>query len=99
MTGDNTDDGKPSRFKRRSYLLTRITFNLSRGYYKFVYHLIRDKCAAINELPNSTNWLQLDTSNINKDFLEGKTALILCSYLKESDVRISMARMLIGINI
>jgi hypothetical protein len=95
MTGDNANVEKPSRYKRRSYLLTRITFSLSRGYYKFVYHLIKDKRAAINELPNSTNWLQLDTSNVNKDFLEGKTALILCSYLKESDVRISMARMLI----
>ena len=93
MTGDELAQG--SRLKRRSYLLSRITFSLSRGYYNFVYHLIKDKCASVNELPSANNWLSLETSKINKEFLDGKSALILCAYLKESDVRISMARMLI----
>ena len=76
----------------RQTLLSKITFNLSRGHFSFVYELLKSKQANnmvsmkevnANELvAGSEVWLQLETSQQNKKFLNGKTPLILSSYIK-----------------
>jgi hypothetical protein len=76
----------------RRILLSKITFNISRGHFSFVYEMLRSKSennqiigvkAEANELvANSQMWLQLETNQQNRKFLNGKTPLILCSYIK-----------------
>ena len=76
----------------RQILLSKVTFNISRGHFSFVYEMLRSKSennqiigikANANELVvNSQMWLQLETNQQNKKFLNGKTPLILCSYIK-----------------
>ena len=76
----------------RQTLLSKITFNLSRGHFSFVYELLKSKQANnmvsmkefnANELvAGSEVWLQLETSQQNRKFLNGKTPLILSSYIK-----------------
>ena len=79
----------------RQILLSKITFNISRGHFAFVYEMLRSKSennqtigvkANANELvANSQMWLSLETNQQNKKFLNGKTPLILCSYIKENE--------------
>ena len=81
----------------RQILLSKISFNISRGHFSFVYEMLKSKlrndCKSNkiidvkeinpNELVSDTNvWLQLETSQQNRKFLNGKTPLILCSYIK-----------------
>jgi hypothetical protein len=76
----------------RRILLSKMTFNISRGHFSFVYEMLRSKSennqtigvqAEANELvANSQMWLQLETNQQNRKFLNGKTPLILCSYIK-----------------
>ena len=74
----------------RQILLSKITFNISRGHFSFVHEMLKSHLenevahyVNPNELVSDTNvWLQLESSQQNKKFLIGKTPLILCSYIK-----------------
>jgi hypothetical protein len=89
----------------RSILLSKLTFNLSKGHYSFVYELLKTKSehkqnigveANANEIAsNSQMWLQLETNKLNKKFLNGKTPLILCSYIKENEWCLTLTRLLL----
>ncbi len=89
----------------RSLLFSKLTFNLSKGHFLFVSELLKTKsenqqCIGIeanaNEIAtNSQMWLQLETNKLNKQFLNGKTPLIICSYIKETDWCMSLTRLLI----
>ena len=71
----------------------------------FVTELLKTKsenqqCIGIeanaNEIAtNSQMWLQLETNKLNKKFLNGKTPLIICSYIKENDWCMSLTRLLL----
>jgi hypothetical protein len=89
----------------RSLLFSKLTFNLSKGHYMFVTELLKTKsenqqCIGVeanaNEIAsNSQMWLQLETNKLNKKFLNGKTPLIICSYIKENDWCMSLTRLLL----
>ena len=89
----------------RSVLLSKLTFNISRGHYNFVCELLKNKAEnkqrikletdANQILTNQKLWLQLETNKLNKKFLQGKTPLILCSYIKETEWAMPIARLLI----
>jgi ankyrin repeat protein len=89
----------------RSVLLSKLTFNISRGHYSFVCELLKNKAETkqrinldpdANEIiTNQKLWLQLETNNLNKKFLHGKTPLILCCYVKETDWAMTISRLLI----
>jgi len=88
----------------RSVLFSKLTFNLSKGHYLFAYELLKTNSenkqligveANANELvTNQQLWLQFETNQINKKFLNGKTPLIICSYIKENDWCITLTRVL-----
>ena len=92
------------RFK----LLSKLTFNIFRGHYNFVYELLKSKLDEkqrfiINFNPNEQtsipkgkhpkNWLQFESIS-NQNFLNGKTPLILCNYIHEK-WGVTLTRMLI----
>lgn len=92
------------RFK----LLSKLTFNIFKGHYNFVYELLKSKLDEqkrfiINFNPNEQttisknklvkNWLQLESIS-NQKFLNGKTPLILCNYT-EDKWAVTLTRMLI----
>lgn len=80
----------------RFQLLSKLTFNLVKGHFSFVYELLRSKLEATNRFhidpnPNEQadikktlikNWLQLESPN-NRKFLNGKTPLIICTYITD----------------
>jgi hypothetical protein len=88
----------------RSVLFSKLTFNLSKGHYLFAYELLKTNSenkqligveANANELvSNQQLWLQFETNQINKKFLNGKTPLIICSYIKENDWCMTLTRLL-----
>lgn len=92
----------------RFSLLSKLTFNLSKGHFDFVYELLKSKLeknkifiieADSNEqaispaAPHIKNWLQLETIAQQK-FLNGKTPLILCNFI-EDKWSVTLTRMLI----
>jgi hypothetical protein len=89
----------------RSVLLSKLTFNLSRGHYNFVCELLKNKAETkqridlepnANEIiTNQKQWLQLETNKLNKKFLHGKSPLIVCCYIKETDWALTISRLLI----
>ena len=87
----------------QSILLTKLSFNLIKGHYNFVYELLRQKCENFSTIGIEANssegvtnqklWVQFETNKQNKKFLHGKTPLILCAYIKENDWATFLARM------
>jgi hypothetical protein len=103
--GGGSSTGVGSQFTR-SVLLSKLAFNLSRGHYSFVCELLRTKSEtkqritlepdAANEIvTNQKLWLQFETNKLNQKFLQGKTPLILCAYIKETEWALSISRLLI----
>lgn len=96
---------QPNAHFTRSVLLSKLTFNLSRGHYNFVCELLKNKAENkqqimldpdANEIvTNQKLWLQLETNKLNKQFLCGKTPLILSCYLKESEWAVTISQLLI----
>ncbi|CAF0987521.1 unnamed protein product [Brachionus calyciflorus] len=87
---------------RRSDLLLKLSFNLSKGHYNFVSELLKSKLEKqnfdfeidVDETIKVEN-LQFETNRSHKKFLFGKTPLILCTYLKENEWAINLSRLLI----
>lgn len=89
----------------RSVLLSKLTFNLSKGHYGFVAELLKNKLENkqkvsfeinVNEMAsNEQIWLQLESNQMNRKFLNGKSPLILCCYIKENEWAMSLCRLLI----
>jgi hypothetical protein len=88
-----------------SFLLSKLTFNLSKGHYYFVYEILKTKIEKLQIMgieadPNeqaSLNqpWLQAEKDQMSRKFLNGKSCLILCCYIKELEWSITLARLLI----
>jgi hypothetical protein len=93
----------------RFSLLSKLTYNLSKGHFDFVYQLLKCKLDnsqtfLANVDPNEQaslrkdhlapkNWLQFETI-ANQEFLNGKTPLILCNFIEEK-WSVTLTRMLI----
>lgn len=93
---------------QRFQLLSKLTFNLAHGHFNFVYELLKSHLELTNRFyiepdPNEQtnisknslikNWLQLETI-ANRKFLNGKTPLILCTYI-EQKWSVTLTRLLI----
>lgn len=88
-----------------SFLLSKLTFNLSKGHYYFVYEILKTKIEKLqymgieanpNEQANmNESWLQAEKDNLSKKFLHGKTCLIICTFIKELEWSTTLARLLI----
>ncbi len=93
---------------QRFQLLSKLTFNLARGHFNFVYELLKSRIELTkrfyvepnpNEQANISknilikNWLQYETIT-NRKFLNGKTPLMLCSYI-EPKWSVTLTRLLI----
>lgn len=88
-----------------TFLLSKLTFNLSKGHYYFVYEVLKTKIEKLQMMgieadPNeqaSLNqpWLLAEKDNLSKKFLNGKTCLIICTFIKELEWSMILAKLLL----